>query len=346
MVKYKLSFVLTTYNKLPYLKQVLGRLVAARQPDEEIVVCDGGSSDGTVAYVQALYEAGQVQQFVSERDKGEAHGFNKGFLRAQGELIKIITDDDAYYYPVIRRAAEFMLQHPTIDVMLGYNATTQLDDLRYAGIPEEPAQKFKHWLATKEPFWMIGLSLLIRRNSLALTGLFSTGLVLVDFDFLYRISSLKVNLAWCDAVMCMHLSNPDGNFNRMSHDAIVAENNRVRRFYEKEKPIETDAQKLRQALRKSTHNVVLDLRRSISKLKRPLVPVKRVVYNTLGIQAKVPVQIQPEATNGTATNYIPIEGESVLDAAYRVCDDFLVSCNANRTVEFLYENNSISKALK
>ncbi|MEJ7663688.1 MAG: glycosyltransferase [Hymenobacter sp.] len=129
MAQYKLSYVLTTYNKLPYLRQVLGRLLAERQPDEEIVVCDGGSNDGTSAYLQELYEAGQIQQFVSERDKGEAHGFNKGFLRAKGEFVKIITDDDAYYYPVIRQAANYMLQHPTVDVMLGYNATTQLEDL-------------------------------------------------------------------------------------------------------------------------------------------------------------------------------------------------------------------------
>ena len=347
MTPYKLSYVLTTYNKLPYLQHVMRRLVAARQEDEEIVVCDGGSKDGTTDYLQNLYDTGQIQQYVSERDKGEAHGFNKGFLRAKGEIIKLITDDDAYYYPVIRQAANYMLQHPTVDVMLGYNATTQLEDLRYAGIPEEPAHKFKQWLTTKEPFSMIGLSLMIRRNSLAITGLFSTSLVLVDFDFLYRISSAKVNLAWCNAVMCMHLSNPDGNFNRMGYEAIVAENNRVMRFYEKDKPDETDAQKLRQALQKSAHNVVLDVRWSIGMLKRPLVPVKRMVYNILGKKVEVPIQVEPKsALNGTPTNYVPLESESALDAAYRVCDEFLVSCNASKSVDFLYEENSISKVLK
>jgi hypothetical protein len=231
--------------------------------------------------------------------------------------------------------------------MLGYNATTQMEDLRYASIPEEPAQKFKHWLATKEPFWMIGLSLLIRRSSLALTGLFSTGLVLVDFDFLYRISSLKVNLAWCNAVMCMHLSNPDGNFNRMSYEAIIAENERVRRFYEKDKLNETDAQKLRQALQKSVQNVVLDVRYSVGRLKRPLVPIKRMVYNTLGIKTNEAIQVLPDwVTSGTATSYILVEGENKLDAAYRVCDDFLTNCNIGKNIEFVHEINSISKVLK
>ena len=98
MSEYTLSYVLTTYNKLPYLRQVVERLVAARQPDEEIIVCDGGSSDGTPEYLSQLHQAGHIQQFVSERDKGEAHGFNKAMLRAKGELLKLVTDDDAFCY--------------------------------------------------------------------------------------------------------------------------------------------------------------------------------------------------------------------------------------------------------
>ena len=60
MKEYRISYVLTTYNKLPYLKQVLGRLVETRRDDEEIVVCDGGSKDGTPAYLQELYDAGLI----------------------------------------------------------------------------------------------------------------------------------------------------------------------------------------------------------------------------------------------------------------------------------------------
>ena len=54
MADIALSYVLTTYNKLPYLRQVLERLVAARQADEEIVVVDGGSTDATAALARAM----------------------------------------------------------------------------------------------------------------------------------------------------------------------------------------------------------------------------------------------------------------------------------------------------
>ena len=99
MENYRISYVVTTYNKLPYLQQVISRIVAARLPDEEIVVVDGNSKDGTPEYLRGLFDAGHIQQFVSERDKGESHGLNKGMLLARGELIKIMSDDDAFCIP-------------------------------------------------------------------------------------------------------------------------------------------------------------------------------------------------------------------------------------------------------
>ena len=44
-MQYTLSYVLTTFNKLDYLKITLPLLIEARKPDEEIVVVDGGSTD-------------------------------------------------------------------------------------------------------------------------------------------------------------------------------------------------------------------------------------------------------------------------------------------------------------
>ena len=39
---------------------------------------DAGSGDGTVPFVEELKNDGLIDQFVSEADKGEAHGYNKG----------------------------------------------------------------------------------------------------------------------------------------------------------------------------------------------------------------------------------------------------------------------------
>ena len=337
MTTYKLSYVLTTYNKLPYLQHVMRRLVAARQEDEEIVVCDGGSKDGTSAYLQNLYDNGQIQQYVSERDKGEAHGFNKCMLMARGEIIKIITDDDAFCYDVIRQAASFMIRTPAIDVVMGYNASTYVNNLAYASILQKPAIDFEKWLTYGIPFWMIGLPLLIRRKSLPLTGLFFSGVVLVDADFTYRITSLNVNIAWCTGVLSMHVSNVDGNYNRMSEEARQIEFERLHGYY-----VRKTKQDISGRLQQYKTSLNTTLKSLLEISKRPIRPVKRALFERFGWK-----QIEPQIDlEGFGTGYVPVENEDKLTAVYRVCDEILSSSNSQRTIEFLYKENNVSKILE
>src|ERR1035437_2908501 len=108
MDKITLSYVLTTFNKITYIKVVLPELIRDKKNDEEIIVIDGGSTDGTSEFLRELKGTNKIDYFTSEKDNGEAHGFNKGLLLAKGDLIKIFTDDDALYYPVIQECKDFM----------------------------------------------------------------------------------------------------------------------------------------------------------------------------------------------------------------------------------------------
>ena len=73
---------------------------------------------------------------------------------------------------------------------------------------EKGSDNFRRWLDHKEVVWMIDLPLFIRRSSLALTGLFNTGVVQVDTEFTYRITSLKgVSIAWSTAMLSVRLEN-------------------------------------------------------------------------------------------------------------------------------------------
>ena len=112
-----LSYVLTTRNKLPYLKEVMKRLLENIESDEEIVITDGASTDGTVEYLTDLYTQGKIHHFISEPDNGESHGFNKGILLASGELIKLLTDDDVFYYAGIQECKTYMLENKSLNIL-------------------------------------------------------------------------------------------------------------------------------------------------------------------------------------------------------------------------------------
>lgn len=325
MQAYRISYILTTYNKLPYLRQVMGRLVAARQPDEEIVVADGGSKDGTVEYLRELFEAGHIQQFVSERDKGESHGFNKGFLSARGEIVKIITDDDAFSYPAIREGATFMQQHPEIDVLMGYTGLVFLENPAHVSLYEDVAESFKRWFQHREPGWMIGLPMLVRRSSLALTGLFHTGVVQVDTEFTYRITSLNVNIAWSSAVLSVRIENPQSNFRVMGRKTSQDEADRMRYYYDKR-------------IGHSFADYVRYKSGWLEGLKKPIRPLKRALFDAI----KMP---QYQGHQQLPTGYVATPGVDALAAAFQVCDQFMAEHNAAHPTQFLFKQQELSKAL-
>ena len=324
MPDYTLSYVVTTYNKLPYLRQVLERLLLARQPDEEIVVADGGSKDGTAEYLRDLYEAGHIQQFVSERDKGEAHGFNKCMLMAKGEIIKIITDDDAFCYPAIQEAKHFMLEHSEVDVLSGNTGLIHLENLSQANLYDDVADNFRRWLDQKAVVWMIGLPLIIRRKSLALTGLFHTGVVQVDTEFTYRITSLNVNLAWSTAMLSTRIENPQSNFRVMNQgkarNASTEEAERMRYYYDK-------------SIGNSFRDFVLYKSGWMESLKRPFRPAKKMLFNTLHMAQYAG---NPNFPTGYSDPGSTISGEERLSKAFEVCEHLMSTYNAAHPTDFLY----------
>ncbi|HQQ93906.1 MAG TPA: glycosyltransferase family 2 protein [Bacteroidia bacterium] len=225
----KLSYILTTFNKLPYLSITLPLLMAARQNDEEIVVVDGGSNDGSAAYLEKLFRENKIQQFVSEQDSGEAHGLNKACLLAKGELVKIITDDDVFDFRVIQHCKQFMLGNRSIDILAydGYScriSTHPKFELSHY------AEAYRNWQKSSRAFLFCGLSFMIRRSSLSLLGLFSTAYKIVDMEYSLRVSSLHAKIAFYNGPGFVNLVNPASNSVKF-YERLREEYKMLRRAY-------------------------------------------------------------------------------------------------------------------
>lgn len=206
-----LSYVLTTYNKLEYLSVTLPLLIQAKKNDEEIIVVDGGSNDGTDTYLQNLFNQGKINQFISQKDYGEAHGTNKAFLLAKGEIIKIITDDDVFHFPTIELCKNFMLKNKDIDMIgfdgLGFNMCQTSNNYSQSKFIEG----FKKWKINKNPFMFCGLSYTIRKQSLAYMGLFNPNFTMVDNEYSIRISSMKTKICFYTGLGFVNIVNASSN---------------------------------------------------------------------------------------------------------------------------------------
>jgi len=210
MANIVLSYVLTTRNKLPYLKEVLPAIIASKKEDEEIIIADGASTDGTSAYLQELLAQKKIDYFVSEPDFGEAHGFNKLIARADGELIKLVTDDDALYYPAIAECKKFMLEHPEID-FLSTDGVKRRNNKTYPFSPMNSQPQFDLWRRRHVPFAFCGLGIMIRKSSLPLLGYLHTGFVRVDAEYALRVTASRAKIAWYTGEAFVHILNSDSN---------------------------------------------------------------------------------------------------------------------------------------
>ncbi len=108
-----LSIVIPSYNKAPFLGRTLDSILAQDYPGLEILIEDGGSSDGSVDLIRRYArEHPEVIRWVSERDEGQLDAINKGLRKASGELVAEIDGDDVYRPGAFRRAAECFRARP------------------------------------------------------------------------------------------------------------------------------------------------------------------------------------------------------------------------------------------
>lgn len=87
----------------------------------EYLIVDGGSTDNSLEIIRRY--ADDLAWWVSEPDQGQAQAINKGFLRAQGEIIAWLNSDDLYLPGAIASAVQVLQSEPALGLVYG-NALT------------------------------------------------------------------------------------------------------------------------------------------------------------------------------------------------------------------------------
>lgn len=241
MEEITLSYVTTTKNKLPYLKDRMTKLIAQRKEDEEILVADGASTDGTVEYLKGLYQSGKIQFFLSEPDFGESHALNKLFLQARGTLVKIITDDDIFHYPSIDSCKQFMLKYSEIDILSSEGGSFNKTAGSLAIEPKhlvralDYEEDYRQWQNDRTPFSFCGLGIMFRRTSLPVLGLWDLSFRAADAEFSFRVTAGKAKVAWYTGYTFINVSNPQSVTLSFSKK-IKGEKERLNKFYLDQNP--------------------------------------------------------------------------------------------------------------
>ena len=227
-----LSYIVATYNRLLFLRVTLEKLINALQQDEEIVVVDGGSTDGSKEYLQQLFADGKIQQFISEPDRNQAHAWNKAMMMARGTIIKKIIDDDVFCYEAIRECKNYMLQKPEVDIVISNCLESSLTN--YKSIQNSGRlRQFEKWKNGQQPsFTFTDVHMLVRKDSLSYIGLYNTGMAMMDWEYSLRASYLKANIVYYTGYNALSVAHHQTVTSFRNDKLIKLQGERIRGLYQ------------------------------------------------------------------------------------------------------------------
>lgn len=120
-----LSVIVPSFNQGEYIERTLLSIIRQNYPGAlQIIVSDGGSTDGTV---DVLKKYPQVQWW-SERDRGYVDAVTKGLNVATGEIIAIQSSDDFYLEGAFVKAIAVLQQNKDMAFVTGNEARIQEGD--------------------------------------------------------------------------------------------------------------------------------------------------------------------------------------------------------------------------
>jgi glycosyltransferase involved in cell wall biosynthesis len=117
------SIVTPSFNQAAFLEETILSVLNQDYQHIEYIVVDGGSNDGSVDIIRRY--STRLAWWVSENDHGQTDAINKGFAKANGDILAWINSDDYYYPNAVREAVFFLEDH--LDSGLVYGDANLVD---------------------------------------------------------------------------------------------------------------------------------------------------------------------------------------------------------------------------
>jgi glycosyltransferase involved in cell wall biosynthesis len=90
----KISIVMPSFNQAGFLPKAIDSVLSQDYSNIELVVLDGGSTDGSLEILEQYGE--KLAFWCSEPDKGQSDALNKGLQRITGDIVGWLNSDDTY----------------------------------------------------------------------------------------------------------------------------------------------------------------------------------------------------------------------------------------------------------
>lgn len=113
----RFSIVTVCYNSAATIRQALESVFGQAFTGYEYILVDGGSTDGTLSYIESVKE--RLAYFCSEADGGIYDAMNKAVRQARGEYVFFLGADDSLASPAVLQQVDALLAGENCDILCG-----------------------------------------------------------------------------------------------------------------------------------------------------------------------------------------------------------------------------------
>jgi glycosyltransferase involved in cell wall biosynthesis len=208
------SVVMPSFNQAEFIELAVRSVLEQDYQPLELVVADGGSTDGTVQRLEALsHEFGTRLRWVSEKDCGPAHAINKALRLAKGQVIGWLNSDDLYAADAVGAAVRYLAARPDAVMVYGEGEHIDADGKWLGRYPTRPPSATID--AFQEGCFICQPTVFLRRQIFDEVGYLDESLV-TAFDFELW---LRVFRRFPDRIACLGRVQA---FSRLHEDCITS----------------------------------------------------------------------------------------------------------------------------
>ncbi len=190
-----ISVIIPVLNNVVGLKRCLDSVFRQPLNAVDVIVIDGGSTDGTLDVI-AAFES-QISYWETGKDKGIADSFNRGIKRASTDFIAILNSDDYWVADYTRSFLDVLTPDSDVDVFYGnaryFDPVTDRSYVRIADISK-----------MHKRMYLFHPAIIVRKAAYERIGSYSLDYhYAMDSEWCHRAISQKLKFQKIDATLAV-----------------------------------------------------------------------------------------------------------------------------------------------
>jgi glycosyltransferase involved in cell wall biosynthesis len=133
-----LTVITPVFNNVTYISVAIENYLSQQCSYSELLIMDGGSTDGTKEVIAQYAKDHPSIRWVSEKDKGQSDAMNKGIGLVKGKYISFLNVDDYYSDGCLNEVCQILTENSDINYLVGdCNVWDQTGKLIYVNRPSK-----------------------------------------------------------------------------------------------------------------------------------------------------------------------------------------------------------------